>query len=697
MDLCGPMRVASINGKKYILVIVDDYSWFTWAPIRRIRTDNGTEFVNQTLHEYYEKVGISHETSVARSLQQNGVVERCNRTLIEVARTMLIYAKAMLFLWAEAVATACYTQNCSIIRLCHGKTPYELLHDKLPELSFFHVFCALYYLTNDSENLGKLQPKADIDFDELTTMASEHNNLEPAFHEMSPATISSGIVRNPPPSTPFVPPSRTDWDLLFQPLFDELLNPPSSVDHPSPEVIAPIVEAVAPEPALQSVYLPQQLLTKMHHLLNIPLICCSHEYDSLLNGCKDGILEWHSARRSLCQPTGREFSKGTVDPTLFIRRQGKDILLVQIYVDDIIFVSTTPELCDQFSKIMCSKFDVDDGQNLILSWTINFSKRGREMMRWTLRRMRTLIWTRCDEGDEDDVMDVEIDEEAEEEDTSAPACPVVVALYQLLPRLRRRLSRLRPMTRLLALSSPPASPLSPWSSSPPQIPFPLSPPSPVLTAPPPSPIRSLGYRAATIRMRAEAAATSHSLPLPPPFIPQPGQMQHHPCLHFTWVPYGVGESSTPLCRPVEVLGQIMAFVATMDRGDSVVRYRVGWHTMREFESMVRRETDEIYTRLDDEQGQRQLLAGRVNMLFRDRRTHAHTRQLMETEAGMSREAWGRAMDASDLVQWRETIPLQGLVTHMPGAGDSLTGKGEDIYRGRLLISGQQGQWGSGTS
>ncbi|GJX43888.1 retrovirus-related pol polyprotein from transposon TNT 1-94 [Tanacetum coccineum] len=105
MDLCGPMRVASVNGKKYILVIVDDYSRFTW--VKFLRTDNGTEFVNQTLREYYEKVGISHETSVARSPQQNGVVERRNRTLIEAARTMLIYAKAPLFLWAEAVATAC--------------------------------------------------------------------------------------------------------------------------------------------------------------------------------------------------------------------------------------------------------------------------------------------------------------------------------------------------------------------------------------------------------------------------------------------------------------------------------------------------------------------------------------------------------------------------------------------------------------
>ncbi|GJS33638.1 retrovirus-related pol polyprotein from transposon TNT 1-94 [Tanacetum coccineum] len=231
MDLCGPMRVASVNGKKYILVIVDDYS----------RTDNGTEFVNQTLREYYEKVGISHETS------------------------------------AEAVATACYTQNRSIICLRHDKTPYELLHDKLPDLSFFHVFGALCNLTNDSENLGKLQPKANIgifigyaptkkafqiynrrtkriietihvDFDELTAMASEHSSLGPALHDMTLATISSGFVPNPPHSTPFVPPSRTDWDILFQPLFDKLLNPPSSVDCPASEVIAIIAEVVALEP-----------------------------------------------------------------------------------------------------------------------------------------------------------------------------------------------------------------------------------------------------------------------------------------------------------------------------------------------------------------------------------------------------------------------------------------------------------------
>nr|GEU46143.1 hypothetical protein [Tanacetum cinerariifolium] len=127
-----------------------------------------------------------------------------------------------------------------------------------------------------SENLGKLQPKSDIDifigytptkkafriynrrtrriiktihvdFDELTTMASEHSSLKPALHEMTPIAVSSRLIPNPPPSTLFVPPSRTDWDILFQPLFDELLTPPPSVDLRAPEVLAPIAEVVAPE------------------------------------------------------------------------------------------------------------------------------------------------------------------------------------------------------------------------------------------------------------------------------------------------------------------------------------------------------------------------------------------------------------------------------------------------------------------
>ncbi|GJW86664.1 retrovirus-related pol polyprotein from transposon TNT 1-94 [Tanacetum coccineum] len=246
------MRVASINGKRYILVIIDDYSRFTWvrffktkdeapaaiikcikniqvrfnATVRNVRTDNGTEFINQTLREWYENVGITHQTSVARTPQQNGVVERRNRTLVETTRTMLIFYKAPLFLWAEAINTACYTQNCSLIRLRYSKTPYELMQDKKPDLSFFYVFGSLFYPTNDHEDLGKFDAKADIGifvryapskkafkiynrrtqiisktihvtFAELTAMASEQFSSGPDLQGMTAATSSTGLGSNP--------------------------------------------------------------------------------------------------------------------------------------------------------------------------------------------------------------------------------------------------------------------------------------------------------------------------------------------------------------------------------------------------------------------------------------------------------------------------------------------------------------------
>nr|GFA15993.1 integrase, catalytic region, zinc finger, CCHC-type, peptidase aspartic, catalytic [Tanacetum cinerariifolium] len=142
-----------------------------------IRIDNGIEVVNQTLRSYYEGVSISHETFVARTPQQNG---------------MLI--KAPLFLWAEAVAITCYTQNHSLIRLRHGKTPYELLHDRIPDLSYLYVF-------------------------------------GPTLHEMTPGTLKSGLVPQPPSLTPFVPPTKNDWDTMLQPLFDEYFSSPPCVDH----------------------------------------------------------------------------------------------------------------------------------------------------------------------------------------------------------------------------------------------------------------------------------------------------------------------------------------------------------------------------------------------------------------------------------------------------------------------------------
>ncbi|GJV56287.1 retrovirus-related pol polyprotein from transposon TNT 1-94 [Tanacetum coccineum] len=135
------------------------------------------------------------------------------------------FSKAHMFLWAEAINTACYTQNRSLIRLQYNKTPYDLMHDKKPDLSFFHVFDSLCYPTNDSEDLGKLNAKADIGifvryapakkafriynkrtqkimetihvtFDELTAMASEQFGSGSGLQVMTPATSSLGLVPN---------------------------------------------------------------------------------------------------------------------------------------------------------------------------------------------------------------------------------------------------------------------------------------------------------------------------------------------------------------------------------------------------------------------------------------------------------------------------------------------------------------------
>ncbi|GJU27295.1 integrase, catalytic region, zinc finger, CCHC-type containing protein [Tanacetum coccineum] len=147
------------------------------ATLRYLRTDNGVEFLKQTLRNYTEDVGITHHTSTARTPQQNGVVERRNRTLVETARTMLIFSKSSLFLWAEAIATACYTQNGSLIHTRYNKTLYELLRDRKPKLN-------------------------------------------------------SRLVLNQAALTSPKPPIKNEWDLLFQPMFDEYFKSPSAVSTP---------------------------------------------------------------------------------------------------------------------------------------------------------------------------------------------------------------------------------------------------------------------------------------------------------------------------------------------------------------------------------------------------------------------------------------------------------------------------------
>ena len=181
MDLFGPVNVMSMSKKRYALEtpqMVIEYSKYTWVlflhskdetpqmvidhlklieldskfPVRAIRSDNGTEFKNQLLNDFCSDKGISRQYSAPRTPQQNGVVERKNCTLIEAARTMLSESRLSMYFWAEAVNTACYTQNRTPINKDLMKTPYEIMNDKKPKLKYFHVFDAKCFVLKDGDD-----------------------------------------------------------------------------------------------------------------------------------------------------------------------------------------------------------------------------------------------------------------------------------------------------------------------------------------------------------------------------------------------------------------------------------------------------------------------------------------------------------------------------------------------------------------
>nr|GEV86957.1 hypothetical protein [Tanacetum cinerariifolium] len=382
--------------------------------VRRIRTDNGTEFVNQTLHEYDK----------------------------------------------QAMATTCYTQNRSIVRLRHGKTPYELLHGKLPDLSLLYVFGALCYPTNDSENLEMLQPKADIaifigyapikkafwiynrrtrriiktinvDFDELTAIASEQSTSGSALHEMTPATISFdppapavialiAKVIAPEPTQSTGSPSSTTvdqdapspkelneferlevWELIprldkvmvitlkwiYKVKLDELggilKNKAYLVARGYrqeegihfEESFAPVARLkairiflayaahknmVIYQMDVKTVFLNGNLREEVYvsqpdGFMDLDNPNHMYKLKKDLYGLNQAPRSWYHMLSSFL--ISQDFSKGLVDPTLLIYGNSNDLLLVQIYVDDIIFAASTPELCDKYGFESCGQVD----------------------------------------------------------------------------------------------------------------------------------------------------------------------------------------------------------------------------------------------------------------------------------------------------------------------------------------------------
>nr|GFB24906.1 retrovirus-related Pol polyprotein from transposon TNT 1-94 [Tanacetum cinerariifolium] len=177
--------------------------------------------------EVFHEVGITQQFSTTRTPQQNSVVERMNRTLVEAARTMLTFTNLPLFLWAEAIATACLTQNRSIIHEHFDKTPYELINKRKPNIKFFCVFGCRCYLLNDYEDVGKLKAKGDIG------VFVGYSKESVAFRIYNKRTLSKVDEA-----------SKKDLEVLFQDFYDEYFDSSKVMKSSTTNVETPINEEV---------------------------------------------------------------------------------------------------------------------------------------------------------------------------------------------------------------------------------------------------------------------------------------------------------------------------------------------------------------------------------------------------------------------------------------------------------------------
>nr|GEZ14910.1 retrovirus-related Pol polyprotein from transposon TNT 1-94 [Tanacetum cinerariifolium] len=448
----GPMRVQSINGKKYILVIMDYYSRFNWVKFLRSK-DKTPEFVIKFL----KKIQVERRRRKIKLYSCESCSDNAD-----------IFKSSDVFMGgAEAVATACYTQNRSLIHTRHNKTSYELVHNKKPDLKFLRVFGALCYPINDSEDLEKLKATADIGIfvgydpnrkvvsagiPSSTTIDQDAPSIShlPSSSKVQPPISHQGIAAGPTikdnpfadaEDNPFVnmyvlkPSSKesssgdvssADSNQVIQPHnhlkkwskdhpIDNLTVNPSRHSNPgmlrlpwmkltglklckkkftnligfknrkyegiSQEEGIDFKESFSPVAWIEAIrifienatiknmiiyqidvktaFLNDELKEEVYVSQPEGFVDPDHptylyHLKKALYGLKQAPRAWYNTLSRLF--LDNKFSKGVVDPTLFTRKTGKHILLVQIYVDDIIFASTDPKACDIFSKEMSSKF-----------------------------------------------------------------------------------------------------------------------------------------------------------------------------------------------------------------------------------------------------------------------------------------------------------------------------------------------------
>ena len=522
MDLFGPSAIQSYGGNFYTLVIVDDYSRYTWTKFLKtkneafdkfeilskkiqnqigsnivsIRTDHGREFDNEIqFGTFCDKNGITHNFSAPRTPQSNGVVERKNRTIQEMSRTMLNEQNIPQKFWCHAVDNSTYILNRVLIRQFLNKTPYEIYRGKKPTLGYFRVFGSKCFILNTKDYLTKFDPKsyegvflgysqnskAYIVLNKETSRVEESLNV--TFNESSPPSKTSPLVNDDLVESQMVN-TIENIENDNEPVKGEIVNVKETKSHPLENVIGKLNErtlrskaqnesnyfcfistiepknideaikdeswviamqeelnqfirndvwTLVPPPKNQTIigtkwvfrnkmdekgiisrnkarlvaqgynqqegidydetFAPVARLESIRILL---AYACAHDFklfqmdvksaflNGLINeevyvaqppgfadfekpsyvfklkkalyGLKQAPKAWYDRLKTFL--VDHKYTMGLVDNTLFTKKKGSHIIIVQIYVDDIIFGSTCQELCDDFSKIMHDEFEM---------------------------------------------------------------------------------------------------------------------------------------------------------------------------------------------------------------------------------------------------------------------------------------------------------------------------------------------------
>ncbi|KAL4309595.1 hypothetical protein GQ457_01G033490 [Hibiscus cannabinus] len=423
-DLCGPMKTSSMNGSKYFVLFIDDLTRMCWVyflksklnvlstfkefkifvenqsdcKLKVLRTDNGGEYVSNEFNDFYRDSGILHQLIVPRTPQQNGVCERRNRTILEMARCMLFEKHLPKLFWAEVVATAVYLLNRLATKAVDGKTPFEAWSGSKPSVKHLRVFGSICYSHIYANMRSKLDERAwrgifvgyssqskgyriynleskmivvsrDVIFYEDSYWNWEKNDVQK--HELRSIPKELVICKDAANG------ETSDWfDVAGTTDADEVIKTKS---------LASVYERcnlVFAEPTSfnDAAKVPEWIDAMKSEIFAIEKNGKEHQVYKLkraLYGLKQAPRAWYYRIDSYLQKLG--FQRCVNEATLYLKKEkNADLLVISLYVDDLLVMGSNDKAVSEFKLSMQKEFEMSDLglMSYFLGMEINQSKAG---------------------------------------------------------------------------------------------------------------------------------------------------------------------------------------------------------------------------------------------------------------------------------------------------------------------------------